>query len=99
MTMRAERFETREKAALEVYGKPGTVIADLRNLSSSGACLEWTQGDVHLKEGDVVRMTVFLRTLNRKHNLSAEVIWRDGNRSGVTFLRSDQVLSKMVERT
>lgn len=95
----AERYSTREKAALEVYGKPGTVIADVRNLSASGACLEWTQNDVLLKQGDVIRLTVFLRTLNRKHNLSAEVVWRDGNKSGISFLRSDQVLSKMVEKT
>jgi hypothetical protein len=95
----AERYSTREKASLEIYGKTGTVIAAVKNLSVSGACLEWTQGDVELKRGDVVRMTVFLNGLNRKHNVSAEVMWRAGNRSGVNFLKADQVLSKIVDRT
>ena len=64
--MSAQRYFTREKAALEVYGKAGTVIADLKNLSESGACLEWTQGEVDIEKGDVLRMTVFLKALNRK---------------------------------
>lgn len=96
--MGAQRFSTKERASLEVYGKPGTVIGDLKNLSASGACIEWTQAEVEIKEGDLVRMTVFLKALNRKHNLSAEVVWRSGNRSGVTFINSDQVLTKMSEK-
>ena len=96
--MRAQRFSTRERASLEVYGRPGTVIGDLRNLSASGACIEWTQENVEIKEGDLVRMTVFLKALNRKHNLSAEVVWRSGNRSGVNFINADQVLTKMSEK-
>lgn len=97
--MTAQRFITKEKASLEVYGKTGTIIADLKNLSSSGACLEWTQTGVELKEGDILRVTVFLKALGRKHNMSAEVIWRDGNISGVTFLKPDQVLERMMEKT
>lgn len=97
--MAAERYFTKEKAAVEVYGKAGMVIADLKNLSASGACLEWTQQDVLFKKGDLVRMTVFLRALNRKHNLSGEVVWRDGNKSGILFIKPDQVLDRMVDKT
>lgn len=97
--MSAQRFMTREKAALEIYGKTGTIIADLKNLSNSGACLEWTQGDVEIKKGDILRVTVFLKALGRKHNLSAEVVWREGNSTGVTFLKPDQVLERMMEKT
>lgn len=96
--MNAQRFVTREKASLEVYGKSGTVIASLKNLSLSGACLEWTQGGVEIEKGDVLRVTVFLKALNRRHNISAEVIWREGNQSGVTFLKPDQVLDKVIEK-
>lgn len=100
MSTAAERFLTKEKASLEIYGRPGNVvIADLKNLSKSGACLEWLQNGVEIQPGDVVRMTVHLKTLNRQHNLSAEVVWRNGNRTGVNFLRSDQVLAKMMEKT
>jgi len=94
-----DRFFTKEKAQLEIYGKSGTVIADMKNLSVSGACLEWTQEDVNLTKGDLIRLTVFLKALNRRHNLSAEVVWRDGKKTGITFIRPDQVLDKMVERT
>ena len=97
--MNAERYFTKEKAQFEVYGKSGTIIADMKNLSTSGACLEWTQDDVNLNRGDLVRVTVYLKSLNRKHNLSAEVIWRDGKKTGVTFIRADQLLDKMVDRT
>jgi hypothetical protein len=99
MDMSAQRFFTKEKASLEVYGKAGTIIASVKNLSLSGACLEWTQEDVGLQKGDVVRMTVFLKALNRRHNMSAEVVWRDGKKTGVNFIRPDQVLDKMVEKT
>jgi hypothetical protein len=97
--MPAQRFSTRERASLEIYGKPGTIIGDLRNLSASGACIEWSHEGVGIKQGDLVRMTVFLKALNRRHNLSAEVVWREGNRSGLTFINADQVLSKMSEKT
>lgn len=98
-TANAHRYTTREKASVEVYGRHETVIADLRNLSQTGACVEWTQSDVSLQKGDLVRITVFLKTLNRKHNVNAEVMWRDGNKSGVNFINSDQVLEKIVDRT
>ncbi len=96
--MSNDRFFTKEKAQLEIYGKSGTVIADMKNLSVSGACLEWTQEDVNLIKGDLVRVTVYLKALNRKHNLSGEVIWRDGKKTGITFIRPDQVLDRMVDR-
>jgi hypothetical protein len=96
--MNAERYFTKEKAQFEIYGKSGTVIADVKNISVSGACLEWTQDDVPLDRGDLVRITVVLKTLNRRHNLSAEVIWRHGKKTGITFIRADQVLDKMVDR-
>ena len=52
-----------------------------------------------IEKGDVLRVTVYLKALNRKHNLSCEVVWRQGNQSGVTFLKPDQVLDKMIEKT
>jgi PilZ domain len=99
MEMKSERYFTKEKAQLEVYGKAGTVIADMKNLSGTGACLEWTQDDVTISKGDLVRVTVYLKTLKRRHNLSGEVIWRDGKKTGITFIRPDQVLDKMADRT
>lgn len=97
--MTAIRYTTKEKASLEIYGRSGNIEADLRNLSATGACLEWSQDDVSLEKGDLVRMTVTLKALNREHNVNAEVVWREGNKTGLTFIRSEEVIEKMMERS
>ena len=94
----SKRYTTKEKASIEIYGRGGNIIANLRNLSLTGACLDWTQDDVPLQKGDLVRVTVVLRALGRRHNLSAEVVWREGNASGVTFIKSDEVLGRIMEK-
>lgn len=96
--MAATRYETKEKTSIEVYGRSGNIIAQLKNLSTTGACIEWSNEEVPLEKGDLVRMTVILKAVNRRHNMNAEVVWRDGNRSGVNFIRSEDVLEKMVEK-
>ena len=96
--MAAQRYETKEKASLEIYGKGGQVIAHVRNLSMTGALIEWTQEDATIEKGDLVRMTVILKTVNRRHNVNAEVVWRDGKKSGLNFIKTDEVLEKMMDR-
>jgi hypothetical protein len=96
--MAAQRYETKEKASLEIYGKGGQLLAELRNLSITGACLEWTQEDFELSKGDLVRMTVVLKAMNRKHNINAEVVWVEGKRSGLNFIKYDEVLDRMFDK-
>jgi hypothetical protein len=96
--MTATRYSTKEKASIEVYGRNGNFIADLKNLSVTGAMLEWNHSDVNLQKGDLVRMTVVLRALNRRHNLNAEVVWTEGNKTGVSFIKSSEVLDKMMDK-
>lgn len=93
--MAAQRYPTQEKASIEIYGRNDRTVADLRNLSVTGACLEWDQDDFRLRSGDVVRVTVLLRALNRRHNMSAEVVWVDGRKIGVNFITPDQVVEKI----
>lgn len=95
----AQRYTTKERAAVEVYGRNGQIICSVRNLSASGACLEWQHDDVELRQGDLVRLTVVLRSLNRRHYVNAEVVWRDGKRSGVSFIPSNQVLDRLLEKS
>ncbi len=83
--MSATRYMTREKASIEIYGRSGNLIAQVKNLSVTGACLEWSQEDVNLQKGDLVRLTVSLKALNRRHNINGEVMWRDGKQSGINF--------------
>ncbi|MEZ0392714.1 MAG: PilZ domain-containing protein [Pseudobdellovibrionaceae bacterium] len=96
--MAATRYSTKERASVEVYGRSGNFIVEVKNLSVTGACLEWTQEDVSLESGDLVRMTVVLRALNRRHNLNAEVVWRDGKKTGISFIKTNEVLEKMMEK-
>jgi hypothetical protein len=96
--MTATRYTTKEKASIEIYGRSGSFIVDLRNLSMTGALLEWTQEDLQLQRGDLLRMTIILKALNRRHNLNAEVVWRDGKKTGVNFVKTDEVLEKMMDR-
>ncbi len=94
-----QRFMTRENAMIEIYGRNGQVICSVRNLSATGACIEWNQEGSEMKIGDMIRMTVILKSVGKKHHVNAEVVWRDGNRSGVSFIPSNQVLDKLIERS
>lgn len=95
---KSERFPTQEKAAIEIYGKSGQVVAEVKNMSQTGACIEWGPSDVELKQGDLLRLTFVLSALKKKHFVNAEVIWRSGNRSGISFVRPEQLIAKMTIR-
>lgn len=96
--MAAQRYLTREKASVEVYGRSGNIIAHVRDVSVTGACLEWSQELVELNEGDLVRLTIILKAVNRKHNLNAEVVWRAGKKTGINFIKSEDVIERMMEK-
>ena len=96
---RAQRALTKEKAAVEVYGRDTELsIANVLNLSKTGACLQWVEGTKNLSKGDLIRLTVTLNSINRKHKMSAEVVWSDGQKSGIQFLNQEQLLTKMLTR-
>ena len=96
--MAAQRYFTKEKASIEVYGRSGNIIASVKNVSVTGACLEWSQEQVELKAGDLVRLTIVLKAVNRKHNLNAEVVWRHGKKTGVNFIKSEEVLDRLMDK-
>lgn len=95
----SQRFRTREKAAVEIYGKDGVYLSDVKNLSQTGALLEWSVTDMGIKEGDFVRVTVVLNNLGRKHNVNAQVVWVEGRKSGIQFLKEKELLNKILERS
>jgi len=97
--MAAERYLTDEKASVEVYGSGGRVDATLRNLSKTGAKIVYSESPNFLKIGDLIHMTVYLPALNKSHKLSAEVVWKKGDGTGVTFLTAETLYSRFLERT
>lgn len=98
MSSTAKRYPTQETAHLEVYGHIGTLIAKIKNLSVSGALLEVAQGDYVPQKGDLLSLTVRLDTLQRQHNIAAEVIWSKGFGLGICFIDKGQILERMMAK-
>lgn len=98
--MTAKRFATRELASVEVYGrKSDTRFATVKDLSETGACLEWKETVANLIDiGDLVRVTVHLKTIGRRRSVSAQVIWSNGQKSGLQFLNEQELLNRMLTR-
>jgi len=94
----SERHQTQERAYLEIYGRMGTLIAEMKNLSATGAFLEIIQGDYIPQKGDLVRVTVPLESLGRTHSVNAEVIWGKSLGVGVCFLNRQETMTKMLSQ-
>jgi hypothetical protein len=93
-----ERHLTQERAYLEIYGRMGTLIAEMKNLSSTGAFLEIIQGDYIPQCGDILRVTVPLESLGRTHSVNAEVVWGKSLGVGVCFLNRQETMTKMLSQ-
>lgn len=99
---RHQRFVTREKANVEVYGQTVQVEAYMRNLSQSGAFLEWNENLPPIMKGDILRLTVDLSQVGKKHKVSAEVIWiksdLENSGVGISFIRPEDVVNKLMTK-
>lgn len=94
----AIRYQTKETAHVEVYGHIGILVANLKNISQTGAFLEVSQGDYVPQKGDLLNLTVKLDTVDRVHNVSAEVVWTQGLGLGICFINKDQILERMMAK-
>lgn len=94
-----DRYITDEQAFLEIYGRMGTLTAQMKNLSQTGAFLEVLKGDYIPKKGDLVRVTIPLETVGRTHSVNAEVIWGKSMGVGVCFLNHQDTMTKMLSRS
>lgn len=94
----AQRYNTKETANIEVYGRTGKVFCKLGNLSESGAFLEIVNSNYFPRSGDLIRITVMLRQLNKTHVVDAEIIWARGLGLGICFLKKSKLLEKLSGR-
>lgn len=92
----ARRFATQELAHIEIYGKSGRILTKMGNLSASGAFFEVLSPNFTVKKGDVARVTVNLRSLNRVHIVDCEIVWAKGLGVGVQFLKRDELQDKLT---
>ncbi len=97
--MSAQRFTTLETVHVEVYGRMGTLVARMKNLSSTGALLELSNGEYIPQEGDFLHITVNLSTVGKSHAFDAEVIWNRALGFGINFIKKEQLLDKMLQRS
>lgn len=95
----AQRYETSEIAHVEVYGRMGRVAARLKNVSSTGACIQLTSGTYRPNKGDLVRATVHLPQLGRSRAVDGEVIWSRGAGFGICFINKTSLLEKLFQQS
>ncbi len=95
-----KRFATSQTAHLEVNGRDEKVPSRVCNLSKGGAYLEFIT-PVPLRIGEILKLKMELKELNRTYLMSAKVIWteavhRGSTRGvGVEFIGGD-MLKKMI---
>lgn len=96
--MTQKRFYTQEFAHVQVYGRMGNLVSKMKNLSSTGAFLELSQGEYVPQKGDILRVTVHLSTIGKSRAFDAEVIWNKGLGFGLHFIRKEDLIDKMMNR-
>jgi hypothetical protein len=96
----AKRFLAKEPSFVEVYGKPDLIPAKMKNLSATGLCLELEPNSSEtIAKGDIVRVIVKLKDLNKDRVVNAEVIWVKEGEAGLCFIPPNQVLDKLLEKS
>ncbi len=96
--MNAERYKTSEIARLQVYGRMGTLLAKLKNISATGSFFELVNGDYIPNPGDFIHVTIQLHTVGRTHDFDAEVAWSEALGFGVSFVKKEHLLTKMMSK-
>jgi hypothetical protein len=89
----AKRHQTKEMAVLEIHGRTLKIQCRLSNLSITGAFLELTSFNYLPRQGDLVRMTVNLRQVNKTYKLNGQVVWSRGLGLGVSFLKDKELFA------
>lgn len=96
--MISERYETKETAHIEVYGRHhGKMVARIKNISTSGAFFELSHTEYVPRPGDMLCVTVHLATLKKSHVVHAQVIWGRGLGFGAQFVGKDELVTKMLQ--
>lgn len=93
-----KRFFTKELAQIEVYGRMGKIFCKMANVSQSGAFFEIINSNYMPRQGDLVRVTILLRQINKTHVIDGEIIWCKGLGIGLTFLKKDILIEKLTTR-
>ena len=94
----AKRYLTQELAKIKIYGQADKVICKMANLSTSGAFFEIISSNYIPRMGDVIRLTINLRSIKRVHVMNGEVIWSKGLGLGIQFLTTLAMQQKLSDK-
>lgn len=86
----AERFPTREPARIEIVAKKTILFCRMNNLSKTGAFFEILSSNYTPVPGEIVRVVINLKQVNKTHTIYGEVVWSRGLGLGVAFKKSIQ---------
>ena len=50
------------------------------------------------RKGDLVRITILLRQINKTHIVDAEIVWSRGLGLGISFLKKTDLVEKLSGR-
>jgi hypothetical protein len=95
----AKRFLTQELVQVEVFGRIGKIFCKMGNLSVTGVFCEIISANYMPKAGDLVRVTVNLRSLKKTRSMDAEVVWCKGLGTGLQFLTSEKFRQKLTQKS
>ena len=83
----ARRFLTREPARLEIIGKKTILFCRMNNLSATGAFFEILNSNYTPRPGEVVRVVINLKQVNKTHTLNGQIVWAKGLGIGIQFVK------------
>lgn len=95
----AKRFLTQELVQVEVFGRIGKIFCKMGNLSVTGVFCEIISANYMPRSGDLVRVTVNLRSLKKVRTMDAEVIWCKGLGTGLQFLTPELFRQKLTQKS
>jgi PilZ domain len=93
----AKRHLTNESAVIEIYGRSGKILCKMNNLSVTGAFFEIVNSQMTPKQGDLVRISINLRKLNKTHNMHGIIVWSKGLGVGISFMKTEDLV-KLVAK-
>ncbi len=73
------------------------MFCKMNNLSMTGAFFEIVNSQITPRQGDVVRITVSLKKLNKSHVLHGQIIWNKGLGIGIAFIKSQDMVNLIAK--
>lgn len=92
----ARRFLTREPARLEIIGKKTILFCRMNNLSATGAFFEILNSNYTPRPGEIVRVVVNLKQVNKTHTINGQIVWAKGLGIGIQFIRQQPPMKKSL---